>query len=131
MAQSNLSSGLAKTILHGTVKGKRKKGDRRRSGKIILRSGQEWTLLVQLGRPRAGIVVKSSLVSRRPCKVMGYNRGLENIYRIKTYMHLHESLIAHILVYSIFQNRQIIAIEDLPQADCSFSYMVSRDTLYI
>ena len=78
MVQSNLSSGLAKTILHGTVKGKRKKGDRR-SGKIILRSGQEWTLLVQLGRPRAGIVVKSSLVSRRPCKVMGYNRRLENI----------------------------------------------------
>ena len=62
MVQSNLNSGLAKTILHGTVKGKRKKGDRRRSRKIILRSGQEWTLLAQLGQPRAGIVVKSSLV---------------------------------------------------------------------
>ena len=37
------SSGLAKTILQGTVKGKRKRGDRRRGGKTISKSGQEWT----------------------------------------------------------------------------------------
>ena len=36
------SSDLAKTILHGTVKGKRKKeADRRRGGKTISKSGQK------------------------------------------------------------------------------------------
>ena len=43
------SSGLAKRTPLGTVKGKRRKG-RRRGGKTILRNGQEWTLLAQLGR---------------------------------------------------------------------------------
>ena len=45
------SSGLAKTILQGTVKGKRKKeADRRIDGKTISKSGQEWTLPAQLGQ---------------------------------------------------------------------------------
>ena len=35
------SSGLAKTILQGTVKGKKKEADRRRGGKAISKSGQE------------------------------------------------------------------------------------------
>ena len=46
------SSGLAKTILQGTVKGERKRGRqcRRRGGKTISKSGQEWTLPAQLGQ---------------------------------------------------------------------------------
>ena len=46
----SMSSGLAKTILQGTVKGKRKRGRRRRGGKTISKSGQEWTLSAQLGQ---------------------------------------------------------------------------------
>ena len=42
------SSGLAKTILQGTVKGKR------RGGKTISKSGQEWTLPAQLGQLKTG-----------------------------------------------------------------------------
>ena len=38
------SSGLAKTIIQGTVKGKEKEADRRRGGKTISKSGQKWTL---------------------------------------------------------------------------------------
>ena len=38
------SSGLAKIILQRTVKGQKKKeADRRRGGKTISKSGQEWT----------------------------------------------------------------------------------------
>ena len=44
------SSGLAKTILQGTVQGKEEKVDRRRGGKIILKGGQGWTLLAQQGQ---------------------------------------------------------------------------------
>ena len=48
------SSGLAKTILQGTVKEKRKKkekeADRRSGGKTIPKDGQEWTLPAQLGQ---------------------------------------------------------------------------------
>ena len=49
------SSGLAKTILQGTVKGKRKRGRKRRSGgKTISKSEQEWTLPAQLGQLKTG-----------------------------------------------------------------------------
>ena len=43
-------SGLAKTILQGTVNGEKKEADRRRGGKTISKSGQGWTLLAQLGQ---------------------------------------------------------------------------------
>ena len=43
------SSSLAKTILQGTAKGKRKRANRRRGGETISKSGQEWTLPAQLG----------------------------------------------------------------------------------
>ena len=43
------SSGLAKTILQGTVQEKEEKVDRRRGGKTILRSGQGWALLINYG----------------------------------------------------------------------------------
>ena len=58
------------------MKGKKKEeADRRRYGKIILKSEQEWTLPAQLGQPKIGqggkgIVANSSLVSRRPSKIM-------------------------------------------------------------
>ena len=43
-------SGLAMTILQGTVKGKRKRGRQ----KTISKSGQEWTLPAQLGQLKTG-----------------------------------------------------------------------------
>ena len=48
------SSGLAKTILQGTMKGKRKRGRQKKSGKTISKSGQEWTLPAQLGQLKTG-----------------------------------------------------------------------------
>ena len=36
----SMSSGLARTILQGTVKGKRNEADRRRGGKTMSKSGQ-------------------------------------------------------------------------------------------
>ena len=70
------SSGLAKTILQGTVKGKRREVDRRRGGKTISRSGQEWifassTRAAEERTRWKGIVLKSSVVPQRPSKVMG------------------------------------------------------------
>ena len=44
------SSGLAKTILQGTVKGKRKRGRQKKRWEEISKSGQEWTLPAQLGQ---------------------------------------------------------------------------------
>ena len=46
--------GLAKTILQGTVIGKKKEADKRRGGKTISKSGQEWTLPAQLGQLKTG-----------------------------------------------------------------------------
>ena len=46
------SSGLAKTILQGTVK--RKEADRRRGGRTISKNGQKWTLPAQLGQLKTG-----------------------------------------------------------------------------
>ena len=46
---------VAKTILQGTVKGKRgREVDRRRGGNTILKSGQGWTLPAQLGQLKTG-----------------------------------------------------------------------------
>ena len=46
----SLCSGLATTILQGTVKGKRNEADRRRGGKTMSESGQGWTLPAELGQ---------------------------------------------------------------------------------
>ena len=46
--------GIVMTILQGTVQGKRKKVDRIRGWETILRSGQGWTLLPQLGQLKTG-----------------------------------------------------------------------------
>ena len=56
------SSGLAKTILQATVKGKRKRG-----GKTILKSGHEWTLPAQLGQLKTGQDGKGLLQSHLRC----------------------------------------------------------------
>ena len=48
------SSGLAKTIPTGHSERKKKGGDRRRDGKTISKSGQEWTLPAQLGQMKTG-----------------------------------------------------------------------------
>ena len=69
------SSGLAKTILQGTVKGKRKKGRQKRWVDNI----EEWTGMDFASSTRAaeyrtrwkGIVANSSVVPRQPSKVMG------------------------------------------------------------
>ena len=61
------SSGLAKTILQGTVKGGRSKADRGRSGKTTLGNGQAWSSASPRGQWRTGkkwrkLVAKSSVV---------------------------------------------------------------------
>ena len=48
------SSGLAKTILQGTVKGKGKRGRQKKRWKTISKSGQERTLPAQLGQLKTG-----------------------------------------------------------------------------
>ena len=70
------SSGLAKTILQGTVKGKRKRGRQKKRWEDNIK---EWTGMDFAGSTRAaenrsrwkGIVANSSVVPRRPSKVMG------------------------------------------------------------
>ena len=70
------SSGLAKAILQGTVKGKRKRGRQNKRWKDNIK---EWTGMDFASSTRAaenrsrwkGIVAKLSVVPRRPSKVMG------------------------------------------------------------
>ena len=70
------SSGFAKTILQGTVKGKRKRGRQKKSREDNIK---EWTGMDFASPTRAaenrsrwkGIVANSSVVPRRPPKVMG------------------------------------------------------------
>ena len=54
---------------------KEKETDSKRGGKTISKSGQEWTLAAQLGQLKQDkverIVANSSVVPRRPSKVMG------------------------------------------------------------
>ena len=72
---ASMSSGLAKTILQGTVKGKKRRRQKKRSEDNI----KEWTGMDFVSSTRAaenktrwkGIVANSSVVPRRPSKVMG------------------------------------------------------------
>ena len=69
------SSGLAKTVLQGTMKGKRKRGRQKKRWEDNIK---EWTGMDFASSARAaenrtrwkGIVANSSVVSRRPFKVM-------------------------------------------------------------
>ena len=70
------SSGLAKTILQGTVKGKRKRGRQKKKwqGNIKEWTGMDFASSTRAAENRSrwkGIVVNSSVVPRRPSKVMG------------------------------------------------------------
>ena len=70
------SSGLAKTILQGTVKGKRKRGRQKKrwEDKIKERTGMDFassTGAAENGSRWKGIVANSSVVPRRPSKIMG------------------------------------------------------------
>ena len=70
------SSGLAKTILQGTVQGKRRKGRQRNRWEDNIKEwiGMDFASSTRTAEDRTrwkGIVVKSSVVSQRPCKVMG------------------------------------------------------------
>ena len=70
------SSGLAKTILQGTLKGQRKRGRQKKRWEDNI---TVWTAMDFASSTRAaqnktrwkGIVVNSSVVPRRPSKVMG------------------------------------------------------------
>ena len=69
------SSGLAKTIIQGTVKGKRKRGRQKKRWEINIK---EWTGMDFASSTRAaknrtrwkGVVANSSVVPRRPSKIM-------------------------------------------------------------
>ena len=68
------SSGLAKTILQGTVKGKEDKADRGRGGKTTLGNGQARSSAGPRGQWRTGgkwrkLVAKSSVVPDRPSRL--------------------------------------------------------------
>ena len=61
----SLSSGLAKTILQGTVKGGRRQG---RGGKTTSGNGQAWSSASLRGQSRT-LVAKSSVVPQRPSRL--------------------------------------------------------------
>ena len=68
------SSGLAKTILQGTVKGGKDKVDRGRGGKTTSGNEQAWSSPSPRGRWRTGkkwrkLVAKSSVVPQRPSRL--------------------------------------------------------------
>ena len=71
----SMSSGLAKTVLQGTVKGKRKRGRQKRwEDNIKEWTGMDFASSTRTAENRSrwkGIVANSSLVPRRPSKVMG------------------------------------------------------------
>ena len=72
----SMSSGLAKTILQGAVKGQRQRGRRKKRWEDNIK---EWTGIDFASSTRAadnrtrskGIVANSSVVPRRPSKLMG------------------------------------------------------------
>ena len=70
------SSGLAKTILQGTVKGKRKRGRQKKRWEDNIKdwTGMDFASSTRAAENRSrwnGIVANSSVVPRRPPKVMG------------------------------------------------------------
>ena len=71
------SSDLAQTILQATVEEKEKEASRRKGGKTIPKSGREWTLPAPPEQLKTGqdgkrlLLANSSVVPRRPSKVMG------------------------------------------------------------
>ena len=69
-------SGLAKTILQGTLKGKRKRGRQKKRWEDNIKdwTGMDFASSARAAENRSrwkGIVANSSVVPRRPSKVMG------------------------------------------------------------
>ena len=56
-----MSSGLAKTILQGTVHGKRRKGRQKKRWEDTIKVWKGWTLLAQLGQLKTGLGGKGLL----------------------------------------------------------------------
>ena len=76
------SSGLAKTILQGTVKGKRKRGRQKKRWEDNIKecTGMDFASSTRAAENMSrwkGIVANSSVVPRRPSKVIGQNRKIE------------------------------------------------------
>ena len=74
--QNSRASGLAKTIVESTIKGKNKRGRQKKTweGNITERTGKDLASISRANEDRTrreGIVVKSSLVNQRPRKVIG------------------------------------------------------------
>ena len=70
------TSGLAKTILQGTVKGERKRGRQKNRWEDNIKgwTGMDFASSTRVAENRSrwkGIVANSSVVPRRPSKVMG------------------------------------------------------------
>ena len=73
----SMSSGLAETILQGTVKGKRKRGRQKKRWEDNIKewTGMDFASSTRTAENRSrwkGIVANSSVVPRRPSTVMGY-----------------------------------------------------------
>ena len=73
------SSGLAKTILQGTVKGKRKRGRQKKRWEDNIKDGQEWTLPAQLGELKTGPDGKGLLRIILWCPTTFQDYGIERI----------------------------------------------------
>ena len=115
------SSGLAKTILQGTVKGGRKQGRQRKRWEDNIR---EWTGL-EFGQPQravenrkkwSNLVVKSSVVPQRPlrlrnrwCSLMTRDVSGNQIRQI-TFISVLESASSHHVVHQLTQYNMVIRL---------------------
>ena len=132
------SSGLAKTILQGTVKGKRKRGRQKKRWEDNIK---EWTGMDFASSTRAAenrsrwkvVVANSSVVPRRPSKVMGQNRidyltdwfacsanknGNQNVenkqFGLKSFLMI--VIISYFCIMDKFVKRYVTSEEALPRA---------------
>ena len=82
----SMSSCLAKTILQGPVKGKKRdRQEKRWEDNIKEWTGMDFASLTRAAESRArwkGIVANSSMVPRRPSKVMGQTRKNRAIFKL-------------------------------------------------
>ena len=73
----SMSSGLAKTILQGTVKGKRKRGRQKKRLEDNIKELQEWILPAQLGQLKTGQDKKGLLRIHLWCPTSFQGYGIE------------------------------------------------------
>ena len=65
------STGSAKTIRHGTVNGKRRRGRQKKRWEDNIKECTGMDFSISTGAAKTGQDGKSSVVPQRPCKVMG------------------------------------------------------------